>query len=140
MFDTAVISTLLAPIIGCTEVFFFVGVLVSASSHLALYCSSVIECLHQNHKGILSKPEFFFSSNCSPLGHCITALIILNFSLYSITTILINIYIIIFQNLQAVEHCVELTDGYAARGLCQVLEVRISEAQLLSQSVHVCTN
>lgn len=29
--------------------------------------------------------------------------------------------------LQAVEYCVELTDGYAARGLCHVLEVRTNQ-------------
>lgn len=38
---------------------------------------------------------------------------------------------------QAVEYCVDLTDGYATRGLCHVLEVRIDTWKWLMSSLEI---
>lgn len=38
---------------------------------------------------------------------------------------------------QAVEYCVDLTDGYATRGLCHVLEVRINTWKWLMSSLEI---
>ena len=39
---------------------------------------------------------------------------------------------------QAVEYCVELTDGYAARGLCHVLEVSININPTFTRNLKCC--